>query len=88
MDAYLNPLSSLLNLISQEKRIQEDEEAFVSELFMKLKDFYDVKQRLSLPEAIQDRNLQRRFVQLFLIFYGTKDTTKLKACLERLDRQG
>jgi hypothetical protein len=53
-----------------------------------LKDFYDVKQRLSLAEAIQDKNLQRRFVQLFLIFYEEKDATKLKTCLEKLKTAG
>ena len=88
MDAYIKPLSALLDAISQKKRMKSDEEDFFSELFLRLKDFYDVKQRLSLAEAIQDKNLQRRFVQLFLLFYGKKDVTKLRGCLEKLEMKG
>ena len=88
VDAYVRPLSALIGVISQKKRLDNDEEDFISELFLRLKDFYDVKQRLSLAEAIQDKNLQRRFVQLFLIFYEEKDTTRLKTCLEKLKTAG
>ena len=88
MDAYFKPLFRLLGLISQKKRLHNDEERFISELFLRLKDFYDVKQRLSVAEAIQDKNLQRRFTQLFLIFYDQKDMTKVKTCLEKLERKG
>jgi hypothetical protein len=88
VDAYVKPLSALLGVISQEKRLHNDEEDFISELFLRLEDFYDVKQRLSLAEAIQDKNLQRRFVQLFLIFYDRKDVAKLKTCLEKLETAG
>jgi hypothetical protein len=88
VDAYVKPLSALLGVISQEKRLHNDEEDFMSELFLRLKDFYDVKERLSLAEAIQDKNLQRRFVQLFLIFYGKKDVAKLKTCLQKLETAG
>jgi len=88
VDAYVKPLSALLGVISQKKRLHNDEEEFISELFLSLKDFYDVKQRLSLAEAIQDKNLQRRFVQLFLIFYDKKDVAKLKTCLEKLETAG
>ena len=84
MDAYFKPLSELLGVISQKKRLHNDEEAFVSELFLRLKDFYDVKQRLSVAEAIRDKNLQRRFVQLFLIFYDQKDVMELKTYLEKM----
>lgn len=88
VDAYVKPLSALLGVISQEERLHNDEEDFISELFLRLKDFYDVKERLSLAEAIQDKNLQRRFVQLFLIFYGKKDVVKLKTCLQKLETAG
>ena len=88
MDAYIKPLSALLDAISQKKRMKSDEEVFFSELFLRLKDFYDVKQRLSLAEAIRDKNLQRRFVQLLLLFYGKKDVTKLRGCLEKLEMKG
>ena len=88
MDAYIKPLSALLDAISQKKRMKSDEEVFFSELFLRLKDFYDVKQRLSLAEAIRDKNLQRRFVQLLLLFYGKKDVTRLKTSLEKLEMKG
>jgi hypothetical protein len=85
MGAYVKPLSALLALLSQKQRLHSDEEGMISELFLKLKDFYDVRQRLSVAEAIQDKNLQRRFVQLFLIFYDRKDVTKVKNCLDKLE---
>ena len=88
MDAYVKPLSVLLAVLSQKQRLHSDEEGMISELFLKLKDFYDVGQRLSVAEAIQDKNLQRRFVQLFLIFYDKKDMTKVKTCLEKLEMNG
>jgi hypothetical protein len=84
MGAYVKPLSDLVGLISQRERLHNDEERFISELFVRLKDFYDVKQRLSVTEAIQDKNLQRRFTQLFLIFYDQKDVVKLKSYLEKM----
>jgi hypothetical protein len=84
MDAYFKPLSELLGVISQKKRLNIDEEEFISELFLRLKNFYDVKQRLSVAEAIQDKNFERRFIQLFLIFYDQKDVVKLKTSLERI----
>jgi hypothetical protein len=85
MDAYFKPLSELLGVISQKKRLHNEEEEFISELFLRLKDFYDVKQRLSVAEAIQDKNFERRFIQLFLIFYDQKDVIKLKSYLENMD---
>lgn len=90
MDAYVKPLSALLGVISQKQHLSGNDEDFVSELFLKLKDFYDVKQRLSLAEAIQDKNLQRRFAQIFLLFYDRKDVTKSKieSYLEKLKRNG
>ena len=88
MDAYVKPLSALIALLSQKQRLHNDEEGMISELFMKLKDFYDVRQKLSVAEAIQDKNFQRRFVQLFLIFYDKKDMTKVKTCLEKLEMNG
>jgi hypothetical protein len=84
MDAYFKPLSALLAVLSQKQRLHTDEEGMVSALFLKLKDFYDVKQRLSVAEAMQDKNLQRRFIQLFLIFYDQKDVVKIKSYLEKM----
>jgi hypothetical protein len=84
MDAYFKPLSELLGVISQRKRLHSEEEGFISELFLRLKDFYDVKQRLSIAEAIQDKAFERRFIQLFLIFYDRKDAVKLKSHLQKM----
>lgn len=84
MDVYFKPLSQLLDVISQKKRLHIDEEAFISELFLRLKDFYDVKQRLSVAEAIEDKNLERRFIQLLIIFYDQKDVVKFKSYLEKM----
>jgi hypothetical protein len=84
MDAYFKPLSELLGVISQKKRLHNEEEAFISELFLRLKDFYDVKQRLSIAEAIQDKAFERRFIQFFLIFYDRKDAIKLKSHLQKM----
>jgi hypothetical protein len=88
MDAYVKPLSALLTVLCQKQRLHTDEEGMVSDLFMKLKDFYDVRRRLSVAEAIQDKNLQGKFFQLFLIFYDEKDQKKLKTCLKKLEMKG
>ena len=84
MDAYFKPLSELLRVISQKKRLHNEEQEFISELFLRLKDFYDVKQRLSVTQAIQDKAFERRFIQLFLIFYDRKDAVKLKSYLQKM----
>ena len=39
VDAYVRPLSALIGVISQKKRLDNDEEDFISELFLRLKDF-------------------------------------------------
>ena len=70
---YLKPLVSLLQVISQRERLNEDQVVFARELFLKLKEFYDPKEKLSLVEAIQDGSLTRKFRELFLFFYDKKD---------------
>ena len=70
---YLKPLVSLLQVISQRERLNEDQVVFARELFLKLKGFYDPKEKLSLVEAIQDESLTRKFRELFLFFYEKKD---------------
>ena len=69
---YLKPLVSLLQVISQRERLNEDQVVFARELFLKLKGFYDPKEKLSLVEAIQDESLTRKFRELFLFFYDKK----------------
>jgi hypothetical protein len=73
MPPYLKSLFSLLQVISQRERLNEDQVVFARELFLKLKGFYDLKEKLSLVEAIQDGSLIRRFRELFLFFYDKKD---------------
>jgi hypothetical protein len=76
LNAYLNPLFALLGVISRKKDVIGDRENFICEIFLVLKDFYDPKQKLSLAEAIQDKNLKRKMGQIFLIFYDKKDIPK------------
>ena len=59
-------------LFAQRERLTGDRAAFALELFVKLKDFYDPKDRLSSDEAKKDVGLQRKFQDLFLFFYGEK----------------
>lgn len=73
MPPYLKPLLSLLQVISQRERLNEEQVVFARELFLKLKEFYDPKGKLSLEEAIQDGSLIRKFRELFLFFYDKKD---------------
>ena len=73
MPLYLKPLFSLLQVISQRERLNEDQVVFARESFLKLKGFYDPKEKLSLVEAIHDGGLIRRFRELFLFFYDKKD---------------
>jgi len=73
MPPYLKPLFSLLQVTSQRERLNEDQAVFARELFLKLKGFYDPKEKLSLVEAIEDGNLIRKFRELFLFFYDKKD---------------
>ncbi|MBW1730382.1 MAG: hypothetical protein JRH08_02565 [Deltaproteobacteria bacterium] len=67
---YTAPLLELLELISKYKRLRDEKAIFSRELFLRLKGFYDLKDRLSLAEALEDRNLYRRYIDLFLFFYG------------------
>ncbi len=73
MPPYLKPVFSLLQVISHRERLNEDQVVFARELFLKLKGFYDPKEKLSLVEAIEDGNLIRKFRELFLFFYDKKD---------------
>lgn len=70
---YERPLLALLDMISQRDRLQHDRPSFASELFIRLKAFYDPRDRLSLAEAVKDGSLLRRFRDLFLYFYNIKD---------------
>jgi hypothetical protein len=73
MDPYRKPLLSLLEKISRRQKLEREHSDFAGDLFLKLKDFYDPKDRLSMAEAIEDTGLKKKFREIFLFFYGTKE---------------
>ena len=75
---YGKALLPLLETISDRKRLKGDPAAFGRDLFLKLKDFYDPKDRLSLAEAKEHDALVRKFHELFHFFYGTKEVPQIE----------
>lgn len=73
MQPYLKPLLVFLQTISQKNRLEDDQVAFSREVFLKLKDFYDPRDRLSLVEAVEDTGLIKKFREVFLFFYEKRD---------------
>ncbi|MFO7987840.1 MAG: hypothetical protein R6U38_18415 [Desulfatiglandaceae bacterium] len=73
MAQYRGPLLALLETVAQTSRHKADPDAHARELFVKLKAFYDIKDRLCMAEAVEDINLKRRFRDLFRLFYGQKN---------------
>ena len=76
MAPYLKPLLSLLQTVSQTKSLNDDHATFARELFIRLKAFYDPKEKLSLSEATKDMGLKRKFRELFLFFYDKRDISE------------
>ena len=74
---YLKPLISLLMYISEGTMKKENDGEFEENLFAKLKNFYDINDKLSFEEALRDNSLMVKFIELFKIFYN--DTTKTMA---------
>lgn len=70
MGQYNKPLMALLVALSKRKRLDEEPDVFIPELFFRVKQFYDIKDKLSLANALEDRELLRRFQSLLLYFYG------------------
>ena len=91
MDLYLKPLFALLSAIlegsSSAKQIENS--AVIGQLFLKLKDFYDPRGKLTLQEALQDMGLKRKLHQILLIFYDRGEITaaELDESLEQLRPQ-
>jgi hypothetical protein len=85
---YQKPLHNLLNTISECKGPAQkgDTAQLLKALFCKMKDFYDPKQRLSLAQAIEDRELRSRLRQVLLIFYKKEKTadSKIRSYLQEL----
>jgi len=75
MGKYLKPLLALLIYVSDRAKKKENEEIFVQGLFIKLKDFYDVNDQLSIKEAIQDYSLKIKLRKLLKIFYDDTPLT-------------
>ena len=73
MDPYKPSLLALLETASQISRFRTDPGGHGRQLFVRLKAFYDIRDRLSMEEAVQDRSLIRRFRDLLVYFYGRKD---------------
>jgi len=85
MPAYRKPLLSLLTHISERTLKEEDEELFFQKLFGKLKDFYDVKDKLSVHEAVKDYSIKMKLLQIYKIFYDDSSVAgpKINECLEK-----
>jgi hypothetical protein len=75
MGMYRKPLVHLLETISW-KGLKGGRAPFSPDLFLRLKDFYDPKDRLSTTDAAGDVGLMRKFSALLLYFYGKKDFQK------------
>jgi len=75
---YLKPLLLLLIYISEKAGKEENEEIFVQDLFRKLKSFYDINDRLSIKEALQDNGLKIKLLEIFKIFYNDNTLTRAK----------
>ena len=73
MTSSRKSLLALLEILSQIKRYKTDPGKHACVLFERLKNFYDPKQTLSPQEALVDRNLIRKFRDLFLLFYGREN---------------
>jgi hypothetical protein len=88
MPTYRKPLLSLLTHISGRTWKEEDEELFLQELFRKLKDFYDVKDKLSVHEAVKDYSIKMKLLQIYKIFYDDTSLAgpKINECLEKIGK--
>jgi hypothetical protein len=87
INKYYKPLLALLVYISEQSSPRHDQEVFIPELFGKLKDFYDVRDTLSMKEAAHDYSLKVKLLKLLKIFYNDKSLTgeELDGCLEKIE---
>lgn len=83
---YRKPLLSLLIQLSEKTGIDENKELSVQTLFQKLKDFYDVNDKISLKKAVEDYGLKIKLLQLHKIFYcdTTLTGTKVEDYLKKI----
>ncbi|MCG6880008.1 MAG: hypothetical protein LJE96_12790 [Deltaproteobacteria bacterium] len=73
MTSSRKSLLALLETLSEHKSYKADHGKHACVLFKRLKNFYDPRESLSPEEALVDRNLIRRFRDLFLLFYGREN---------------
>lgn len=73
MTRYRRPLLGLLEAVSQVSMLKQDRPTHTRELFVRLKGFYDIRDRLTIGEALEDTALMRKFQEFFTIFYGGKE---------------
>ena len=74
MGSYIKFLMPLLESVAQCNQPGDERVELLCRLFVKLKDFYDPRGRLSMPEALEDMSLMRKLQDLFLFFYNGQDT--------------
>ena len=88
MPIYRKPLLSFLTHISGRTWKEEDEELFFQELFRKLKDFYDVRDKLSVQEAVKDYTIKMKLLQIYKIFYDDTSLAgpKINEYLEKVGK--
>ena len=76
MPSCRKSLPALLETLSRNKHLKADPGKHARTLFHQLKNFYDPKDTLSLKEALSDRNLIRKFRDLFMLFYGRENLSR------------
>ncbi len=67
---YFKPLAALLRIIAERKQAGSDGRAFGTQMFLRLKEFYDPRGKLSEEEALADPGLRKKYAELFRFFYG------------------
>ena len=85
---YVRPLKSLLSHISKRMTVEINRKALIVEMFLKLKDFYDARQTLTLKEAYMDLSLKIKLIDLLKYFFDLKDIslTDLEEWLSEFDK--
>ena len=76
MPSCRKSLPALLETLSLNKHFKTDPGEHARTLFHQLKNFYDSKETLSVEEALADKNLIRKFRDLFMFFYGREKLSR------------
>lgn len=72
---YEGPLLALLTEISKHRALGENGVA-LTDLFERLKRFYDPRDRMPWTEALKDPALRRKFADMLSYFFGEKRAVK------------